>query len=56
MMNVTSDALQLNTQRDLRAALQHAIRSMTRPENPPARNGAATPGAGAATPGLLARG
>ncbi|WP_437974639.1 hypothetical protein WMF11_40820 [Sorangium sp. So ce295] len=55
MMNVTSDALQLNTQRNLRAALQHAIRSMTRPENPP-RNGAATPGAGAETPGLLARG
>ncbi|WP_437295144.1 STAS domain-containing protein [Sorangium sp. So ce426] len=55
MVALGLDLSQLNTQRNLRAALQHAIRSMSRPENPP-RNGAATPGAGAATPGLLARG
>jgi rsbT co-antagonist protein RsbR len=55
MVALGLDLSQLNTQRNLRAALQHAIRSMTRPENRP-RNGAATPGAGAATPGPLARG
>ncbi|WP_437741667.1 STAS domain-containing protein [Sorangium sp. So ce1504] len=57
MVALGLDLSQLITQRNLRAALQHAIRSMTRPENPP-RNGAATAGAGAgaATPGLLARG
>ncbi|WP_438039519.1 STAS domain-containing protein [Sorangium sp. So ce128] len=43
MVALGLDLSQLNTQRNLRAALQHAIRSMTRPENPP-RNGAATPG------------
>ncbi|WP_437525931.1 STAS domain-containing protein [Sorangium sp. So ce726] len=53
MVALGLDLSQLTTQRNLRAALQHAIRSMTRPENPP-RNGAAT--AGAATPGLPAPG
>ncbi|WP_437913104.1 STAS domain-containing protein [Sorangium sp. So ce302] len=55
MVALGLDLSQLNTQRNLRAALQHAIRSMTRPEDPP-RNGAATAGAGAATPGLRAPG
>ncbi|WP_437981894.1 STAS domain-containing protein [Sorangium sp. So ce117] len=55
MVALGLDLSQLTTQRNLRAALQHAIRSMTRPENPP-RNGAATAGAGAAAPGLLAPG
>ncbi|WP_437794993.1 STAS domain-containing protein [Sorangium sp. So ce693] len=43
MVALGLDLSQLNTQRNLRAALQHAIRSMTRPESSP-RNGAATPG------------
>ncbi|WP_437277064.1 STAS domain-containing protein [Sorangium sp. So ce375] len=57
MVALGLDLSQLNTQRNLRAALQHAIRSMSRPENAPrdGRNGGATAGGGA-TRGLPAPG
>ncbi|WP_437595089.1 STAS domain-containing protein [Sorangium sp. So ce1000] len=60
MVALGLDLSELNTQRNLRAALQHAIRSMTRQDNTSrAGAGAGTPGAataGAAGPGLPAPG
>lgn len=48
MVALGLDLSELNTQRNLRAALQHALRSMTRRENP-SRAGAAPAGAGASS-------